>query len=325
MELGGISISAHIMRLALRYFVKRNLSPAPQIKALRTQMDKVLYFVPPPARGTRTTALDAGGVKALRVSTPRALPARHVLYLHGGGYVMGSPEHYGDFLWRISRVASAHVVCPYYRLAPEHPFPAALDDAVAAYSWLLAQGAQPRGLVIMGDSAGGGLALATLLRLRDLGLPLPAAAVALSPWTDLAMSGASVQANADCDLILTPGRAAIFAGHYLAGADPRHAYASPLYGNVQGLPPILMQVGTDEILRDDSVRMAEKLRAAGAPVELEICDRMHHVWQLYARVLPEGRAAIARIGDFVEQELSRSNEDSSVLVSDNKTAEGASS
>jgi monoterpene epsilon-lactone hydrolase len=302
-----MSLSAEILRLGLRFFVKRRLSPAPQIEALRKHMETVLYFVPRPPRGTQTIRLDAGGVEAVRVATPQSLDEHHILYLHGGGYVMGSPAHYGDFLWRIARVTSARVLCPYYRLAPEHPFPAALDDAVRVYSWLLAQGAAPRRLVIMGDSAGGGLALATLLRLRDGGLPLPAAAVVLSPWTDLALTGESIHGNADRDLLLRSERTASFARHYLAGADPRHPYASPLYGDARGLPPILIQVGSDEILRDDSVRMADKLRAAGSPVEIEIAPRMHHVWQLYARVLPEGRNAIARIGAFVQRELVRAS------------------
>jgi acetyl esterase/lipase len=166
-------------------------------------------------------------------------------------------------------------------------------------------GAAPRRTAIMGDSAGGGLALAMLLRLRDEGLPLPAAAVALSPWTDLALTGDSIRSNAAADPLLKSERTASFARHYLAGADPRHPYASPLYGDPAGLPPILIQVGSDEILRDDSVRMADKLRAAGSPVELEIWPRMPHVWQLFARVLPEGRRAIARIGAFVQREMGR--------------------
>jgi acetyl esterase/lipase len=303
-----MSVSARILRLGLRCFVKRNLRTAPELEVLRARMQRMLYWIPSPPRGTRTVTLAAGDLKAVRVSTPHSLAARHVLHLHGGGYVMGSPEHYGDFHWRISRVACAHVLCPYYRLAPEYPFPAALDDAVAGYSWLLAQGASPHGIVIIGDSAGGGLALATLLRLRDGGVPLPAAAVALSPWTDLALTGASMRTNAERDLTLAPERAAMLARHYLGGADPRHPYASPLYGDLRGLPPVLIQVGSDEILRDDAVRMADKLREAGSRVELEVCPGMHHVWQLYARVLPEGRAAIARIGAFLKRELGRAEE-----------------
>jgi epsilon-lactone hydrolase len=300
-----ISLPAHILRMGLRYFVGRGLEADPQIDLLRRRMRAMLWVTPRPPRGTQAIRLDAVGVKLVRISTPQSLDERCILYLHGGGYVMGSPPQYRDFIWRIARAASARVVCPYYRLAPEHPFPAALDDAVTAYSWLLAQGVEPRRLVIMGDSAGGGLALATLLRVRDEGLPLPAAAIALSPWTDLALTGDSMRSNFSADLTLRYERAACFARHYLGGADPRHPYASPLYGDPAGLPPTLIQVGSDEILRDDSVRMAEKLRAAGSPVEIEVWPRMFHVWQLYARVLPEGRRAIRRIGAFVQTEVSR--------------------
>jgi len=285
--------------------VKPRLDPDPQIDLLRKSIESVHRFIPEPPRRTREVNLDAGGVKAIRTTTPRSLEERHILYLHGGGYVMGSPREYRDFLWRIAHVVSARVLCIWYRLAPEHPFPAALDDAVKAYCWLLAQGAAPRRLTIMGDSAGGGLVLATLLRLRDAALPLPAAAVALSPWTDLALSGDSMHTNAGADPSMRVERARAFARHYLAGADPRHPYASPLYGELRGLPPILIQVGSDEILRDDSVRMADNLRAAGSPVDIEIWPRMPHVWQLYARVLPEGRRAIAHIGAFIERELLR--------------------
>jgi acetyl esterase/lipase len=300
-----MSLSAEILRLGLRFFVTRGLTPDPQIDVLRQRMETVRWFIPGPPRGTQAAKLDAGGVKAVRIATRQSLDEPHIFYLHGGGYVMGSPAEYRDFIWRIARVTSARVLCPYYRLAPEHPFPAALDDAVRSYSWLLAQGAAPRRLAIMGDSAGGGLALAMLLRLRDEGLPLPAAAVTLSPWTDLALTGDSMRNNAGADLTLKFERAASFARHYLADAEPRHPYASPLYGDPTGLPPILIQVGSGEILRDDSVRMADKLRAAGSPVEIEIWPRMPHVWQLFARVLPEGRRAIARIGDFVQREMGR--------------------
>ena len=190
-----------------------------------------------------------------------------------------------------------------YRLAPEHPFPAALEDAVAAYRWLLADGADSRRIAVMGDSAGGNLAFAMLLKARDEGLPLPAAAVGLSPWLDLALASPSFRLNAEADPILNADEAPKFVEYYLAGADPRMPYASPLYGDPAGLPPTLLQVGSDEILRDDSVRMAEKLRAAGCHVELEVWPRMPHVWHLFAPVLPEARRAIERIGTFLDSRL----------------------
>ena len=191
-----------------------------------------------------------------------------------------------------------------YRLAAEHPFPAALDDAVTVYRWL-AKRINPKRIAVVGDSAGGGLAFGTLYRLRDEGLPLPAAAVAISPWTDLALTGPSLQSNAAADPMMDVTRLPAFADCYLAGADARHPYASPLYGDPAGLPPTLIQVGSDEILRDDSLRMAERLKAAGCHAELEIWPRMPHAWHLYARILPEGRQAIARAGRFVQHCLSR--------------------
>jgi acetyl esterase/lipase len=260
-------------------------------------------LVPSPPPGIRTLAVDVGGVKADRISTPASEPGRHVLYLHGGGYILGSPSLYRDLTWRIASAARARVLAVDYRLAPEHPFPAALDDAVTAYHWLCTQGADPERIAVMGDSAGGGLALSLLLRLRDEGIPLPAAAVALSPWTDLALTGRSFTMNAGADPMLSAEQARRFVGHYLAGADPRSPYASPLYGEHEGLPPTIIQVGSDEVLRDDAVRMAERMRAAGCRVELEIWPRMPHVWHAFAPVLPEARRAIARIGLFVTEAM----------------------
>jgi len=262
-------------------------------------------LVPGPPPGTRTLAIDAGGVRADRIATRASQPGRHILFLHGGGFIAGSPSLYRQLTWRIASAARASVVSLDYRLAPEHPFPAALDDAVAAYCWLLAQGAAPQRVAVMGDSAGGGLALSLLLRLRDEGVPLPAAAVALSPWTDLAMTGRSFTANAGADPLLSAEQARRFVGYYLGGADPRSPYASPLYGEPAGLPPTIIQVGSDEVLRDDAVRMAERMRAAGCRVELEIWPRMPHVWHLFAPVMPEAHHAIARIGEFVAEAMMR--------------------
>jgi acetyl esterase/lipase len=302
-----MSVRAEILRLSLRWS-KRRAPAVPDIVALRERLDAVKRWVPNPPAGTTATRLDAGGVKAVRVTTGASLDGRHILYFHGGAYNFGAPSLYRDFIWRVASASGARVLCISYRLAPEHPFPAAVDDAVAAYRWLLAEGAAARRTALMGDSAGGGLVFATLLRLRDAGLPLPRAAVALSPWTDLAMTGESLRANAGADPALRSEHTACFARSYLAGADPRSPYASPLYGDPAGLPPSLIQVGSDEILRDDSARMADRLRAAGCRVELEIWPRMPHSWQLFARVLPEGRRAIERVGAFLREELGASSD-----------------
>ena len=260
-------------------------------------------LVPYPPASTRTRPVDAGGVKAQWIETPASRTDRQLLYLHGGAYRVGSPATYRHFTWRLATAARARLLAIDYRLAPEHPFPAALEDTFSAYRWLLAGAAQ--GLAIVGDSAGGGLALALLLKLRDAGLPLPAAAVALSPWTDLALTGASLTLNADADPMLNADDLPHFAADYLAGADSRNPYASPFYGDPFGLPPTLFHVGADEILRDDAVRMAEKMRQAKCRVELQIWPRMPHVWHLLAPLLPEARCAIAGIGDFLERVLGK--------------------
>jgi acetyl esterase/lipase len=218
-----------------------------------------------------------------------------------GAYIIGSPSLYRHLTWRVAAAARARVLAVDYRLAPEHPFPAALDDASTAYNWLLDDGADPARIVVMGDSAGGGLVFSLMLKLRDEGCRLPGAAVALSPWTDLALTGASLKPNGGADPTLRTDHAPLFVNDYLAGADPRTPYASPLYGDPAGLPPTLIQVGSDEVLRDDAVRMAERMRTAGCEVELEIWPRMPHVWHAFVPFVPEARQAIGRIGAFVRQ------------------------
>jgi acetyl esterase/lipase len=190
-----------------------------------------------------------------------------------------------------------------YRLGPEHPFPAAMDDAVTAYRSLLTAGAGPKRLAIMGDSAGGGLTFAALLKLRDDGDPMPGAAVALSPWTDLTLSSESCTRFAKADPMLSAAPAKVFVRWYLGDADPKHPYGSPMFGDPAGLPPSFIQVGSDEILLDDSVRWGERMRDAGVAAEVEVWPRMPHVWQLSARMLPEGREAIRRIGVFLRKKL----------------------
>jgi monoterpene epsilon-lactone hydrolase len=294
-----MSLQAELVRVGLRLLFKRR--SARNVAAMRRRVAMLGHLVPPAPRGTQVLHVDLDGVKGMRVATPESLAERHVLYLHGGGHVAGSPGLYRDFIWRIAAAARARVTIIDHRLAPEHPFPAALDDAVRAYrAALLAEGSDPGRMAFMGESAGGGLVFSTLLRLRDEGTRLPAAAVALSPWTDLALTGESLRRNAEADPMLRSDEAPLMAGYYLSGIDPRTPYASPLYGDPTGFPPTLIQVGSDEILLDDSVRMAERLRAAGCEVDLQISKRMPHAWQVWARIMPEARAAIARIGAFVQ-------------------------
>ena len=293
-----MSLRAELLRLGIRTFLKRRGRHI-DIEAWRRDMRAMERLVPrPPAHG-EPVEVRAGRLAFHRVTTPASRPERHVLYLHGGGYVSGAPAHYRHFTWRIANAVRACVWILEYRLAPEHPFPAALEDAAAGYAWLADKIPDTRQLFVIGDSAGAGLALCLLLKLRDDGGSLPGAAVAMSPWTDLALTGQSLTSNAAADPMLNAENLAELAQYYLAGADPRTPYASPLYGDPAGLPPVLIQVGSDEILRDDAVRMAEKLRKENPHTRLEIWSRMPHAWQLFVPVLPEAHRAIAQIGDFI--------------------------
>lgn len=297
-----MSRRARLLRAALRLekrIVGKKHPPMPKVRA---RLARLAPFVPGRRKYTEWAEVDAGGVPGLLTAVAQSRGDRCVLYFHGGGYCIGTAALYRDFLWRVAAAARAQVLCFDYRLAPERPFPAALDDAVAAYRWLVAR-FEPRHIAFAGDSAGGGLLLATMLRLRDEGAPLPSAAASLSPWTDLTLAGQSVRANAQADPMLDPDNLPDLVRNYCAGADPHNPYISPIYGDPAGLPPTLIQAGSDEILRDDAVRMADKMRAAGCAVELELWEQMPHVWHLYARFVPEARRAVARVGEFLQARM----------------------
>lgn len=293
-----MSFRGELLRLGLRLFLKRHSEPF-DLEAWRDNMRGMERLVPRPPPSTETTVINAGLLRFHRTTTPASLPGRNMLYLHGGAYISGAPVYYRHFFWRVANATKARIWALEYRLAPEHPLPAALDDAVAGFTWLLDDVGDARDLFVMGDSAGGGLALCLLLKLRDEGRVLPRAAIAMSPWTDLALTGASLVENATADPMLNTKDLPDFVRCYLAGGDPRNPYASPLYGDPSGLPPVLIQVGSDEILRDDAVRMAEKLQHGNPGSRLQIWPRMPHVFQLFVPILPEAHAAIAEIGEFI--------------------------
>jgi monoterpene epsilon-lactone hydrolase len=249
------------------------------------------------------TPVDAGGVRAEWIVPPGAVSERALLYLHGGGYVLCSVSTHRDLISRIARAAGMRALGVDYRLAPEHPFPAAVEDATTAYRWLVSHGTIPEHIAIAGDSAGGGLTLATLVALRDAGDPLPATAVCLSPWVDLEGTGPSNTTKAEADPFVRKEMIQFMAEQYLGGRDPRTPLAAPLYADLHGLPPLLIQVGTAEILLDDATRIADRAKAAGVEVSLEVWDDMIHVWQLFAPRLPEGQQAIERIGAFIRQHM----------------------
>jgi acetyl esterase/lipase len=228
-----------------------------------------------------------------------------VLYLHGGGYLFGSPKTHRQVLIAMAKAFQAPAYSLDYRLAPEHPFPAAVEDAAKAYQWLLT--AHPQAdIVLAGDSAGAGLAIATAVGVRDAGLKLPKAIVAFSPYADLAVTGASIEGNAKSCAMFTPRGIREAAAMYLAGADARDPRASPLYANLAGLPPMLLFASRHETLRDDTLRLAERAAAAGVKVDLIVRDRLPHVWPVFVTLLPEARDAFTTVTAFARQIGARS-------------------
>lgn len=254
----------------------------------------------PPASDLVCTPEVADGVPVEWVTAPGAEPQRVVLYFHGGGYVMGSIQSYRELAGRLSRASAARVLLVGYRLAPEHPFPAAVDDAVTVSRWLTRRLGGLGQVVFGGDSAGGGLNLAALVSLRDARDALPAAAFFISASTDLAKTGDSIRTRAHLDPIVQLPSTVAHAKRYLGeNGDPTNPLASPFYAPMDGLPPLLIMVGTHEMLYDDSARVADKARLAGVDVTLDVAEEMVHIWPFFAAILPEGREAIDRIGAFV--------------------------
>lgn len=243
--------------------------------------------------------VDAGGVAAEWTATPGADPSRVILFLHGGGYVSGSLASHRHMVAQAGREARARTLALAYRLAPEHPFPAALEDALAGYRFLLASGIAPRQIALSGESAGGGLAIACALSLREAGLPLPGCLWCASPWADLTMSGATMEGKAGEDPLIQRDYLAELAADYLGGQDARLPLVSPLFSDLAGLPPMLIQVGSAETLLDDSVRLAGAAGAAGVAVTLEVWPEMIHAWHLFFPQLAQGRRSLASLGRFV--------------------------
>ncbi|MBO6667126.1 alpha/beta hydrolase [Parvibaculum sp.] len=222
-----------------------------------------------------------------------------LLYFHGGGYVQGSSVSHRHLTSRLALAAKARVLSVDYALAPEAPFPAAVRDGVKAYRWLLDNGVEPKAIALGGDSAGGGLTVATLLAARDEGLPMPAAAIAISPWTDLTCDTGAYSSRADADPMIQQAGIKQTAALYLNGADARHPLASPNHADLTGLPPMLIHVGSDEVLFDDAANLCRKARDAGIDAELEEWEDMIHVWHAFYQLLPQGEEAIERLGNYL--------------------------
>lgn len=272
-------LSARLVASFLRRRIKPRLLAAPDLAVAKEIMEALPDLVP---------KLDAA-------TAPFSTSGASLLYLHGGAYFCGAPEHYSPITGFFT-AQGFHVAAPAYRLAPNHPFPAALDDARAAYDMLLATKGP---IVLAGNSAGGGLALALMVSLRDAGLPLPRAAALFSPWTDLAVTGASARENESSDALFSRKMLKTAARAYLAGASPRRPFASPLYAPLRGLPPLLLHVGANEILRDDLLRLATRAREEGVCVELEQWPDVPHCWQLMLGAIPEARLSLEKAAAFL--------------------------
>ena len=245
----------------------------------------------------------ANGVKAEWTSTPGADASKAILFLHGGGYVIGSLDSHRHLVAECGRTAGCRTLAIDYRMAPEHPFPAPVEDTVAAYRFLLSSGIAADKISIAGDSAGGGLVVGGILAIRDAGLPLPGCAWCISPWVDMEASGQSFTDRAATDPTVQAPTIKFMAETYLAGADSRSVYAAPHYGDLRGLPPMLIQVGACETLLDDSIQLARAAGIADVPVDLQIWPEMIHVWHTYHTVLSAGKRAIAAGGAFVKSRL----------------------
>lgn len=253
----------------------------------------------PVAADIEVSPCQAGGVAAWLLTPPDADATRIGLWLHGGGYVFGSQRSHGALVAEAARAAGIPFLHPQYRRAPEHPYPAPLEDALSVYTELLAEGRAPETVLVAGDSAGGGLVLAMLLAARDRGLPMPGAAACVSPWTDLAGTGETFTSKESIDPLITRSVVDDVQKAYLAGIDPETPYASPHYGDPHGFPPVLIQVGEREMLHSDAERFAAKLAAAGVPVQLEVWPGMVHVWHMHHTRLAKARQALERLGAFL--------------------------
>jgi acetyl esterase/lipase len=295
------STQADAIKDQLRAFAA-NLGPGLELAEVRASYQTFASLTTTPV-GVTWTEVDAAGVPAIWAEPTGGSPDRVLQYVHGGGYVIGAAEYYRNLTGHLAAAVGCRVLNVDYRLAPEHPHPCAVEDSTAAYRWLLDQGLEPRHLAISGDSAGGGLAVATLLSIRKEGLPQPAGAVPLSRWVDLEGTGGSMTTNAARDVLVGAEGLKGMAEAFLQGCDARDPLAAPLHADLAGLCPLYIQVGGDETLLDDSTRLADKAKADGVDVRLDVFPDMQHVFQMAAGNMPEADEAIARIAAWLRPRL----------------------
>ena len=297
------SLRSRILHLTLKRVISA-LDPHLTIQEQRTRFDEIARRGIRIPKGVTAFSVQVDGVHAEWVEPSGENPQRTILYLHGGGYCICSIDTHRGLAARLAVASGMRVLIIAYRLAPEDPFPAALEDALIAYRWLLRQGISPRQIAIGGDSAGGGLTISTSVSLREAGEPLPAAIFLLSPWTDLTFSGDSIRTRKKVDPIFSRDEdTQKFAPSYLGVHDPTNPFISPLFADLTGLPPTLIQVGNDEILLDDSIRLEKNMKVAGVDACLEVWKDMWHVFQVFAPFAPESQLAIEKIGYFLRQQI----------------------
>jgi acetyl esterase/lipase len=304
------SLQARLSVWIVKWRVKRRLKGVRDYRIARKILRPDPYKVP---EAVQIAPAYLGGVPGERLEGPA--PGNIVLlYLHGGGYFACSTETHRPITVYYA-LHGFHVIAPDYRLAPENRFPAAIEDAVVFYRALLSAGYAPQNIVVAGESAGGGLALALLLSLRDAGVPLPAAAALFSPWTDLAATGDSIRTNTDRCAMFDGAGIGFSARYYLGDTDPCNPLASPLYADLAGLPPLLIHVGADEVLLDDSTRLAQRARAAGVRVELKIWPVVPHAWQLVPHLVPEARQSLRESAEFLRAQVASSQSKKEAMTS----------
>ena len=298
------SVQAEQMKSAMRATRASSADAAPpSLEQMRETANPMMAAMATVPEGVRFEAVDAGGVPAIWVVPEGAVTDRVIQYLHGGGYVLGTAWTHQNMVGHLAKATGCRALSVDYRLAPEHPHPAAVNDSVAVYEWLLGQGIDARHIAVSGDSAGGGLAMATLVAIRDRGLPNPAAGVPMSPWIDLEATGASMRTKADVDLMVAAAGLMMMAELFLNGRTARDPLAAPLHADLAGIAPIYVQVGGEETLLDDSTRLATNAAAAGVDVRLDVFPEMQHVFQLSAGNMPEADDAIERIAAWLRPKL----------------------
>jgi acetyl esterase/lipase len=292
----------HLLRFHLKPETWDESTSIPAFREMCEAANRKMADKLPP--GLQVVPFQLADMKAEWLIPAGADKEKVIFYTIGGGYISGTCSDHRTIIAKVAQATGVAVLMFDHRLAPEHPYPAALEDALTAYRWLLEQGTNPENIVIMGESAGGGLCLATLLAVRDQGLPLPAGGVALSPWTDLKLTGESYRTRAKV-CISPPGMSTVCSKYYIGDHDPTEPWISPLYGDLHGLPPLFINVGDYETMRDDSTRFAAKANAAGVETTLVVGEKMIHCYPLMAPMFPEATQALGEISSFIRRRLGK--------------------